>query len=183
MCIVPWILLVSKCVLGFFVVFFPFLKIIFAPLPVKGLNGTCDETNTGLHPHQPAAQITTVSRELSKRNTQMVTHSACWCGLIRTMIIVKWHTKQQRGESNMCSYCVYLGNLQQYNTVLDGLYHTLKEKNKEEFIHWKLTAKLRNRKEKVSLTQVVSFNFSIFCKKEKQIQPSQRHLFKRFKSK
>lgn len=40
-----------------------------APLPAKGLNGTCDETNTGLHPHQPLAQIATVSRELSQRHT------------------------------------------------------------------------------------------------------------------
>lgn len=35
----------------------------------------------------------------------------------------------ERGDK-LCWDCVYLGNLQQYNTVLDGLYHALKEKDK-----------------------------------------------------
>lgn len=29
------------------------------------------------------------------------------------------------------SKCVYLGDLQQYNTVLDGLYHALKDKDRK----------------------------------------------------
>lgn len=35
-----------------------------APLPFRRLNRTCDETNTGQHPHQPPTQIASVSREL-----------------------------------------------------------------------------------------------------------------------
>lgn len=49
-----------------------------APFPSRGLNGTCDETNTGLHPHQPPTQIATVSRELPQTHT----HSNTQCTLM-----------------------------------------------------------------------------------------------------
>lgn len=59
-------------------------------------------------------------------------------------------TKLQRDELDMRRYCVYLGDLQQYNTVLDGLYHALKEKDwKCIFNNWQLTSKLKDGKENV----------------------------------
>lgn len=137
----------------------------------KRLNGTCDEMSTGLHPHQPPTQRATVSRELPQRHTRWHTQCTPTC-FTRTMIMVKWQIKLQKGESNRC--CVYLGDLQQYNTVLDGLYHTLEEKKQKKTERKSITRNwLQNSKRqegkcvKFWLTQVVSFKVSIFWKKEK----------------
>lgn len=66
--------------------------------------------------------------------------------------------------------CAYLGYLQQYNAVFNGLYHTLEKHTKTTGI-LKGAASQRSRNKTFALfllTQVVSFKFSIFCQKQKK---------------
>lgn len=82
------------------------------------------------------------------------------------MIRVTCQVTRRRGRSR-----VYLGDLQQYDAVLDGLYHALEGDGRGDSVtsrrHDKrITA--RTRRVGFSLTHVVSFKFSIFCEKERQ---------------
>lgn len=66
-------------------------------------------------------------------------------------------------------HCVYLGNLQQYDAVLDGLYHALEGDGTgvQSQAGDTTSEVLRGRRVRVSLTHVVSFKFSTFCRKKK----------------
>lgn len=74
---------------------------------------------------------------------------------------VKSGTPNQ-GEVNHTCHCVYLGDLQQYNTVLDGLYHTLEEKDRKGINCQELTSKLKGRKEHVLTSDLHKWSLSSF---------------------
>lgn len=80
------------------------------------------------------------------------------------MIRVTCQVTRRRGRSR-----VYLGDLQQYDAVLDGLYHALEGDGRGIQSQAGDTTRelLRGRRVGFSLTHVVSFKFSIFCEKKK----------------
>lgn len=79
------------------------------------------------------------------------------------MIRVMCQVTRRRGRSR-----VYLGDLQQYDAVLDGLYHALEGDGRGIQSQAGDTTRelLRGRRVGFSLTHVVSFKFSIFCEKK-----------------
>lgn len=135
----------------------------------KGLNGTCDETTTGLHPHQPPTQIATVSRELPQRHTAGDTvHTLS--DMVTQEQWLWWGGRANYRDRNQTVLILSLP--WQFAAVQYSAWWTLPcSVRRRQERNLATQSWLENRKQegkcvKVSLTQVVSFKFSTFCKKE-----------------
>lgn len=133
-----------------------------ASLPFRRLNRTCDETNTGQHPHQPPTQRASVSRELPQ-------------GCEVTQCTLMWFHKNNGYEemANCRERTRAVLTLAICSSTIQCLMDSTilwKGKITEQLIRKEVTSK-PNRKENVFilwLTQVVSFKCSIFCRKNRK---------------